>query len=155
MRAVLQRVSNAAVEVDGEIVAQIGTGLLALVAFTATDTERELLWMANKIRTIRIFPDAAGRMNRSVEEINGGILVVSQFTLYGELRKGTRPNFIRAAPAAQAERLYQRFLQILREHTHCTVASGVFGALMNVSLTNAGPVTILLEREAPGDAENL
>ncbi len=148
MRTVLQRVSEASVEVNGKIVGQIGNGLLALVAFTATDTEQELRWMAEKIRSIRIFPDQSGKMNRSVEDINGGILVVSQFTLYGELRKGTRPNFIRAAPAPQAERLYHHFLEILKQRTSCTVAAGIFGAMMNIALINAGPVTIILEREA-------
>lgn len=148
MRAVLQRVKKASVRVSGEIVGEIAEGIVALVGFTATDTVSELEWMAQKIRSIRIFPDASGKMNLSVEDIHGGILIVSQFTLYGELRKGTRPNFQRAAPAEKAEQLYAQFLSILKTQSTCPVESGIFGAMMEVELINSGPVTIVLEREA-------
>ncbi len=149
MRCVVQRVREARVEVDGQVVGQIGQGLLVLVAFAATDTEAELEWMARKLPQLRIFPDETGKMNRSVEDVRGGILVVSQFTLYGSLKKGTRPSFSRSAPPEQARQLYQQFVEMLRAATSCSVETGIFQAYMQVYLVNDGPVTIILEREAP------
>jgi D-tyrosyl-tRNA(Tyr) deacylase len=145
MRIVLQRVSRAKVTVDGRITGEIGRGLLLLVGFTDGDSEEALAWMAKKIVQLRIFPDDEGKMNRSVEEANGGILVVSQFTLYGDARKGNRPSFIDAARPETAIPLYERFVEILRA-TGRPVATGEFGAMMDVELVNDGPVTLILER---------
>jgi D-aminoacyl-tRNA deacylase len=145
MRAVLQRVSRASVAVDGERVGSIGAGIVVLVGFTSTDSSAELEWMADKILNLRIFADEVGRMNRSVLEIGGELLVVSQFTLYGDARKGRRPSFVEAAPPDLAIPLYERFTVLLGEGG-CPVQTGRFGAMMQVDLRNEGPVTILLER---------
>jgi D-tyrosyl-tRNA(Tyr) deacylase len=145
MRVVLQRVSRAKVTVDGRMAGEIGRGLLLLTGFTDGDTEDALAWMADKVVGLRIFPDDEGKMNRSVEEIGGGLLVVSQFTLYGDTRKGRRPSFIDAARPEVAIPLYERFLQMLRA-TGRPVQTGEFGAMMDVELVNDGPVTLILER---------
>ena len=145
MRVVLQRVSRARVTVEGRVTGEIGRGLLLLVGFTGADTEDALAWMADKLVTLRIFPDEEGKMNRSVEEADGGLLVVSQFTLYGDARKGRRPSFIDAARPEVAIPLYERFLQMLRA-TGRPVQTGEFGAMMDVELVNDGPVTLVLER---------
>lgn len=145
MRIVLQRVARAKVTVGGRITGEIGRGLLLLVGFTDGDTDDALAWMADKIVGLRIFPDDEGKMNRSVEEIHGGLLVVSQFTLYGDTRKGRRPSFIDAARPEVAIPLYERFLQMLRA-TGRPVQTGEFGAMMDVELLNDGPVTLILER---------
>ena len=145
MRIVLQRVSRAKVTVDGRVTGEIGRGLLLLVGFTDGDAEEALGWMAKKVVQLRIFPDDEGRMNRSVEEADGGILVVSQFTLYGDARKGNRPSFITAARPETAIPLYERFVEMLRA-TGRSVATGEFGAMMDVELVNDGPVTLILER---------
>ena len=120
-----------------------------LVAFTAEDTERECQWMAEKILKLRLFDDSEGRMNLDVVEAGGGILVVSQFTLYGDAHKGSRPSYIRSAPAAVAEPLYQRFVEILASSHLCPVEQGQFGAMMSVELTNSGPVTLLVDSPQP------
>ncbi len=146
MRIVLQRVSRAEVRVDGKSIGSIGRGYVLLVGFKSGDDEQSLGWMAQKIRGLRLFPDAEGKMNLSIAEIGGELLVVSQFTLYADVRKGRRPSFIEAADPAEAERLYDRFIAMLREST-TPVASGVFGAMMEVDLVNDGPVTLLLERD--------
>jgi len=145
MRIVLQRVSRAKVTVDGRVTGQIGRGLLLLAGFTEGDTEDALAWMAKKVLQLRIFPDGEGKMNRSVEEVDGAILVVSQFTLYGDARKGNRPSFIAAARPEIAIPLYERFLQLLRDAGR-PVETGEFGAMMDVELVNDGPVTLILER---------
>lgn len=145
MRVVLQRVSSARVTVEGTEVGAIGSGLLLLAGFTSGDDESTLRWMAEKIATLRIFPDDEGRMNRSVEEIGGELLVVSQFTLCGDARKGRRPSFVEAAPPEIAEPLYERFVETLRARAS-RVATGRFGAMMEVALVNDGPVTLILER---------
>jgi len=145
MRAVLQRVARAEVRIDGEVCGRIGQGLTALVGFQSSDGEAELRWMADKIRQLRIFRDAEGRMNRSVEEVEGELLIVSQFTLYGDVRKGRRPSFVHAAPPEEAEALYDRFVDMCREGT-IPVATGRFGAMMDVDLINDGPVTLVIER---------
>ena len=145
MRVVLQRVSRAKVTVDGRVTGQIGRGLLLLTGFTDGDTEDALAWMAEKVIGLRIFPDDEGKMNRSVEDVDGGLLVVSQFTLYGDTRKGRRPSFIEAARPEVAIPLYERFLQMLRD-TGRPVQTGEFGAMMDVELVNEGPVTLILER---------
>jgi D-tyrosyl-tRNA(Tyr) deacylase len=145
MRIVLQRVSRAKVTVEGRVTGEVGRGLLLLVGFTDGDGEDALAWMTKKVVQLRIFPDREGKMNRSVEEAGGGILVVSQFTLYGDARKGNRPSFIDAARPEVAIPLYERFVELLRA-TGRPVATGEFGAIMDVELVNDGPVTLLLER---------
>ena len=144
MRAVVQRVLNSKVEVDNEVVGQIGRGLLVLVAVHCDDTELEADWLASKIARLRIFSDEDGKMNLSVTDIGGQILVVSQFTLYGDARKGRRPSFSDAARPDVANPLYEEFVEKLRAQG-ITVGTGEFGAHMMVELTNDGPVTILLE----------
>jgi D-aminoacyl-tRNA deacylase len=145
VRVVLQRVSRARVAVEGRVTGEIGRGLLLLVGFTEGDAEETLRWMAEKVVGLRIFPDEEGKMNRSVEEVGGGVLVVSQFTLYGDARKGRRPSFVEAARPEVAIPLYERFVEIVRA-SGLPVGTGEFGATMDVELVNDGPVTLILER---------
>ena len=145
MRIVLQRVSRAKVTVDGRVTGEVWRGLLLLVGFTDGDSDDALAWMAKKVVQLRVFPDGEGKMNRSVEDADGGILVVSQFTLYGDARKGNRPSFIDAARPEVAIPLYERFVALLRA-TGRPVATGEFGAMMDVELVNDGPVTLILDR---------
>jgi D-tyrosyl-tRNA(Tyr) deacylase len=147
MRVVLQRVSQAEVSVSGETAGCIGAGLLALVAFSRHDAEKDLVWMARKIVELRVFDDDDGNLNRSLSDISGRLLVVSQFTLYGDCKKGRRPSYSEAAPPAEAEALYNRFVEILRE-TVPDVQTGRFQAAMEVRLTNDGPVTLILDSRA-------
>ncbi len=147
MRVVVQRVSEASVEVDGRTISSIGAGLLVLAAFGRGDSEPDLEWMARKCLDLRIFEDEGGSMNRSVLDAGGGVLVVSQFTLYGDCRKGRRPDFIASAPAEEARALYRRFLDIMNAY-YPKVAEGVFGAKMNVRLVNDGPVTLIVDRSS-------
>ncbi|MCL2498015.1 MAG: D-aminoacyl-tRNA deacylase [Symbiobacteriaceae bacterium] len=144
MRGVLQRVSRASVSVDHETVAAIGKGLLVLVAFQSNDKESDLRYMAEKIVNLRLFPDQEDKMNLSLRDTQGELLVVSQFTLYGDARKGRRPSYTDSAPADLAERLYHDFLKTLQE-LDVPVAAGIFQAHMEVELINDGPVTILLD----------
>ena len=146
MRVVLQRVSRASVSVEGETVGAIGPGLALLVGFTETDEETAVDWMADKVIGLRIFPDEDGRMNLGLDDTGGDVLVVSQFTLYGDTRKGKRPSFVHAAHPDHAVPLYERFVEALRERAPGRVATGVFGAMMDVELVNDGPVTLVLER---------
>ena len=147
MRVVLQRVSRAEVRVDGRVTGKVGTGLVVLAGFAPGDTEDTLQWMAEKILTLRIFGDAEGKMNLALGDVGGALLVVSQFTLYGDARKGRRPSFVDAAPPEAAVPLYERFVAVLRERSGgAPVETGVFGAMMDVELVNAGPVTLLLEK---------
>lgn len=148
MRAVVQRVARARVDVDGATVGAIERGLLVLLGVQAADTERDADYLAAKVVTLRIFNDAQGKMNRDVQAIQGGILVVSQFTLYGDARKGRRPSFVQAAPPEQAEHLYEYFLEATAR-LGVPVAHGVFGVHMHVHLVNDGPVTLLLD--SPGN----
>lgn len=148
MRALVQRVTEAAVLVDGETVGAIGPGLLVLLGVRDGDTDAEADWVADKLAALRIFQDDDGRMNRSLLDTGGEALVVSQFTLYGSLKKGTRPSFSSAAAPDEAERLYERVVARLAATLGRAVPTGVFGAHMEVRLVNDGPVTILLEREA-------
>jgi D-tyrosyl-tRNA(Tyr) deacylase len=148
MRAVVQRVRRARVTVEGTETGSIGEGLLILAGFRASDSEAELEWMAKKCANLRIFEDEAGKMNRSVLDIGGGVLVVSQFTLYGDAAKGNRPSFIDAARPELAEPLYERFCVQMESLLGKKVGRGRFAANMDVELTNQGPVTILLDREA-------
>ena len=144
MRAVLQRVSRAAVVIDGETVGAIQWGLLVLLGVAPTDTEKEAQWLAEKVAGLRIFNDEAGKMNLGVADVGGGLLVVSQFTLYGDCRKGRRPSFIAAAPPEIAVPLYEAFVNALRARG-LPVATGRFGAMMQVELVNDGPVTLILD----------
>ncbi len=146
MRAVIQRVGRATVTSDGKRLGAIGQGLLVFVGVTAGDGGAAVRWMAEKILRLRIFEDEAGKMNRSVEDVRGGILVVSQFTLDGDAAKGNRPSFTAAAPPEVAKPLYDDFVRALASMTSLPVATGSFGATMEVELVNDGPVTILLER---------
>jgi D-tyrosyl-tRNA(Tyr) deacylase len=134
------------VEVDGEVAGSIGRGLLVLLGVGQGDTEKQAQWLAEKIGGLRIFEDDAGKMNLSVQDIGGSVLVVSQFTLFGDCRKGRRPSFTEAAPPDLAERLYQEFVDYLRAQ-NIPVATGVFQAKMDVHLVNDGPVTIWLDTE--------
>jgi D-tyrosyl-tRNA(Tyr) deacylase len=145
MKAVIQRVSRAAVRVDGETVGEIGRGLLVFLGIGKTDTPAASDWMIDKLLKLRIFSDDAGKMNRSVTDIGGGVLVVSQFTLYGELEKGTRPSFSNAMPPEEARKFYADFMAKLRAATTLHVAEGKFAAMMDVELVNDGPVTIVLQ----------
>jgi D-tyrosyl-tRNA(Tyr) deacylase len=144
MRAVVQRVTHARVEVDGAVVGEIGAGLLVLLGVAKTDTAADAEFLAGKILNLRIFSDEAGKMNRSVLETGGALLVVSQFTLYGDCRKGRRPSFDAAAAAEQARALYEHFVAAGRR-AGARVETGVFQAAMAVSLTNDGPVTLIVE----------
>lgn len=144
MRAVVQRVSRARVEVAGEISGEIGHGLLVLLGVHREDNQDDLAWMVDKIANLRIFEDEAGLMNRSLAEAGGQLLVVSQFTLLGDCRKGRRPSWNSAAPPGQAAALYEAFVAACRARAIVT-HTGVFQAMMDVSLTNTGPVTILLD----------
>lgn len=146
MRVVLQRVAEAAVTVENRVTGAVGLGLLLFVGFTSGDSEGKLVWMADKVVGLRVFSDDEGKMNRSVAEIGGDILVVSQFTLYGDTRKGRRPSFVDAAPPEEANPLYERFVELIDERIQPAVATGEFGATMRVSLVNDGPVTLVLER---------
>ena len=145
MRIVVQRVSRAAVRVDGETVGAIGCGFVVLAGFAPSDGEPTLAWMAEKLAGLRVFGDAEGKMNLGIAEVGGAMLVVSQFTLYGDASKGRRPSFVGAAPPGQAQALYDRFVGLLRERG-VRVESGRFGAMMDVELVGDGPVTLLLER---------
>ena len=146
MRVVLQRASEASVTIAGEIAGEIGAGLVLLVGFTDSDTEEELRWMVEKVLGLRVFSDDQGKMNLSVRDVEGDVLVVSQFTLYGDARKGRRPSFVHAAHPDVAIPLYDRFLELLEEASPGRIQSGEFGAMMDVALVNAGPVTLVLER---------
>lgn len=145
MRALLQRVSKASVTANGRITGKIERGFVILLGVTHADGTAEADWLANKIAGLRLFEDAGGKMNLSLAEVGGSLLVVSQFTLYGDVERGRRPSFTAAARPEQAEPLVDYFVQQLRSHG-CTVATGVFGAMMQVEIHNDGPVTLLLER---------
>lgn len=146
MRVVLQRVARAEVRVDGKQTGSIDRGYLLLVGFRSGDGEAALRWMVEKVRGLRLFPDSEGKMNLPIDEVGGELLVVSQFTLYADVRKGRRPSFVGAAEPDEAEHLYDRFVDILREGT-IPVATGSFGATMEVDFVNDGPVTLILERD--------
>jgi D-aminoacyl-tRNA deacylase len=145
MRVVLQRVSNASVTIEGREVGSIGRGFCLLVGFTHGDTPAQVDWMAEKVAGLRLFGDAAGKMNLGLQDVGGAILVISQFTLYGDAAKGRRPSFIDAARPELAVPLYERFLEALRG-LGLTVAAGEFGADMLVEIHNDGPVTLILDR---------
>ncbi|HZY57337.1 MAG TPA: D-aminoacyl-tRNA deacylase [Rubrobacteraceae bacterium] len=146
LKIVLQRVKNASVSVGEALICEIGPGLLLLVGVAKGDGEAEAGWLAEKIAGLRIFNDDEGKMNRSVKDIGGEVLAVSQFTLLADTRKGKRPSFVSAAPPEEAEALFDYFCEKLRTSGVRSVETGSFGAMMDVTLTNDGPVTIVLER---------
>ena len=145
MRGVVQRVSRAQVGVGGRTVGEIGAGILLLAGFTASDTERDLQWMLDKVVNLRIFEDQSGRMNLSLLDSGGELLIVPQFTLYGDCRRGRRPSFSAAAPPEQAARMFEALTASARRMPVKKVASGLFQAEMEVELVNHGPVTLLLD----------
>ena len=147
MRALLQKVSYASVTVDGRVVGQIDKGFCILLGITHSDTNKEADWLANKIAGLRIFEDEAGKLNLALPDVGGELLIISQFTLYGDAAKGRRPSFVAAARPEQSEPLYEYFVEQLRT-AGFRVATGVFGAHMEVEIHNDGPVTMMLEREA-------
>lgn len=149
MRVMVQRVGEAAVRVDGRTAGAIGNGLLVLAGFEETDEPADLEWMAQKLVRLRVFPDEAGVMNRSVLDVGGEILAVSQFTLYASTRKGNRPSWGRAARADVSHPLFEHFVGLLASALGRPVATGVFGADMQVSLVNDGPVTIAIDSKDP------
>ena len=149
MRVVIQRVSAASVTADGETAGEIRTGLLVLAGFEADDGDTDLDWMAGKIVRMRIFADEAGIMNRSVQDVGGEILAVSQFTLFASVRKGNRPSWSRAARGEVSQPLFERFIARLSAELGKPVPTGVFGADMRVSLVNDGPVTLAIDSRAP------
>jgi len=145
MRVVIQRVTNASVTIDGEVKSSIGNGLLVLAGFESADTTEDLEWTGNKIAQLRIFEDENGVMNRSVKEIDGEILVVSQFTLHAKTKKGNRPSYINAAPPEISVPLYNRFVETLGNLIGKEIKTGEFGAMMMIELINDGPVTIIID----------
>jgi D-aminoacyl-tRNA deacylase len=145
MRALIQRVSKAGVEVEGQNVAEMGSGLLVLLGVEPADAEEDIAWLAGKILRLRIFPDDRASMNRSVQEVGGEMIVVSQFTLFADTRKGNRPSFIGAAAPDFARSMYERFCELLECDFGKKIGRGIFGAHMNVSLINDGPVTIWID----------
>ncbi|MGQ9487539.1 MAG: D-aminoacyl-tRNA deacylase [Armatimonadota bacterium] len=144
MRAVIQRVARAELSVNGEQIAAIGKGYVVLLGVTHDDNENDARYIADKIASLRLFEDEAGKINLGITDVGGEVLIVSQFTLYADCRKGRRPSFTDAAPPAVADKLYQRVVELLRE-TGLSVQTGIFGAHMLVALVNDGPVTILLD----------
>ena len=149
MRVVIQRVASARVEVEGRTVGEIGRGLLLLVGVETSDSEADLAWMCGKVARLRIFPDEAGAMNRSVQDIGGEILAVSQFTLFASVKKGNRPSWSRAARPEVAEPVFEAFVARLSAELGRPVPTGVFGADMQVSLVNDGPVTLCVDSRTP------
>jgi D-aminoacyl-tRNA deacylase len=145
MRAVIQRVSQAKVEIHGEVKGEIQTGLLVLLAVEESDMPEDIEWLSGKIVRLRIFPDEQGAMNRSVQEIQGEILLISQFTLFASTKKGNRPSFMRSAKPELAIPIYEQFIQKLSSDLGKPIVTGEFGADMKVSLTNDGPVTIVID----------
>jgi D-tyrosyl-tRNA(Tyr) deacylase len=145
MRAVIQRVREASVAVEGQVVGAIGPGLLVFAGVEAADTAEDIAWLANKLPALRVFEDDEGRMNLSLTETGGQILLISQFTLYGSLKKGTRPSFNRAAPPEQARELLARLHEALAAGLGQPVPTGVFGAMMEIRAVNDGPVTLVVD----------
>ncbi|RNC83043.1 MAG: D-tyrosyl-tRNA(Tyr) deacylase [Balneola sp.] len=146
MRVVIQRVKSASVTVEERVTGVISKGLLLLVGVHQEDGIEKMKWMCEKILKLRIFEDEEGKMNKSVSDVEGGILVVSQFTLYGDTKKGTRPSFIEAARPEKAEPMYEEMVQYFKDHSSLDIQTGEFGAMMDVSLVNDGPVTLVLEK---------
>lgn len=145
MRAVIQKVTRSAVEIEGRVHASVGAGLLVFLGIEEADNTEDIGWLAGKISRLRVFDDDKGVMNLSVRDVQGEILVISQFTLHASTKKGNRPSYIRAARPETAIPLYEKFIEALQAESGCRVASGIFGAYMQVSLVNDGPVTIVID----------
>jgi len=145
MRVVIQRVSKSNVEVSGEVIGEIKTGLMVLVSFVDEDTDIDLEWMSKKIINLRVFNDDEGKMNRSVQDVGGDILLISQFTLHGSTKKGNRPSFIKAAKPEYANVMYEKFIKVLERSLGKKIDTGEFGGDMRVSLVNHGPTTIIID----------
>lgn len=145
MKAVIQRVSKASVTVEGKMVSQIDQGLLVLLGIEEADSQEDIVWLSKKIVNLRIFNDAEGLMNHSLLEVDGNVIVVSQFTLHASTKKGNRPSYIKAAKPTIAEPLYESFIRQLKQDTHKAVGAGIFGADMKVELLNDGPVTLIID----------
>ena len=148
MRIVLQRVKQASVTVSGEVVAEIGKGFLVLLGIEGEDTVEDSEWLCGKIAKLRVFSDENGAMNNSIQDVDGDIIVVSQFTLHASTKKGNRPSFIKAARPDQAMTLYEQFVTLLEQELNKKVSTGVFGAMMDVALVNDGPVTITIDSKS-------
>lgn len=147
MRAVIQRVKSSSVSIDGRVIAEIGKGFNVLLGIKEDDTESDMDYIINKIVNLRVFEDENDKMNLSLQDVDGGLLVISQFTLYGDCRKGRRPSFGRSGPVAEAEKKYNRFVEKMKEQPVSPIKFGVFQADMEVSIVNDGPVTLLLDSE--------
>lgn len=145
MRAVVQRVSRASVEIDGKMNGEISKGLVVFVAIKDSDNEKTVEWMSNKLVNLRIFPDENDKMNRSVLDVKGGILLISNFTLYGDAKKGFRPSFIESAKPEISEPIFNKLLNYLKSNYDLKIETGKFGAMMNINLINDGPVTIIID----------
>jgi D-aminoacyl-tRNA deacylase len=148
MRAVIQKVTNASVEINGKIHAEIGPGLLVFLGVEEADGEKDIDWLAGKICRLRVFDDEHGVMNLSLQDVGGEILVISQFTLHASTKKGNRPSYIHAAKPEQAIPLYEAFIKMLATESGCMIRSGEFGAYMKIRLENDGPVTIIIDSKA-------
>ncbi|MFO7998917.1 MAG: D-aminoacyl-tRNA deacylase [Bacteroidales bacterium] len=148
MRAVIQKVAQSSVEIEDKIHASVKQGLLVFLGIEDADDDEDIDWLAGKIARLRVFDDAAGVMNLSLQDIKGEVLVISQFTLHASTKKGNRPSYIRAAKPEKAIPLYEKFIRVLAQVSGCQVASGIFGAYMKVSLTNDGPVTIAIDTKS-------
>lgn len=146
MKAVVQRVKQASVRINNEVYSEIKSGILVLIAFTENDNIETIKWTANKLVNLRIFNDEEGKLNKSVQEINGDILIVSNFTVYGDTRKGFRPSFTASAPPDIAKNIYNDFINFIKNNYSLNIQTGQFGAMMDVSLINDGPVTLILEK---------
>ncbi len=147
MKAVIQRVSRASVKVDNELIAQISNGLLALLAVSESDTDDTIKWMCNKIINLRVFPDKEEKMNSSVLNTNGSILLIPNFTLYGDVKKGFRPNYMKSATGEISEPIFEKMYNYLCDNYPIKVEKGIFGAMMDIDLINTGPVTIIIEKD--------
>ncbi len=146
MKAVIQRVSKAKVEINGVLKSEMGEGLLALIAVSSDDNLEKIKWFANKLVNLRVFPDEQDKMNKSVIDIDGSLMLISNFTVYGDANKGFRPNFSAAAPPLEAERIFNQLVDFFKNNYKLPVFEGKFGAMMDISLTNAGPVTVIVEK---------
>lgn len=147
MKAIVQRVKFAKCIIDGKIHSEIKNGILVLLGITHSDNMESIKWFSNKIANLRIFIDDNGKMNQSVSDINGGIMIISNFTLYGDAKKGFRPSYIDAAPPEISEPIYNDFVKYMQDNYNLNIVSGVFGAMMDLEFINSGPVTVIIEKE--------
>lgn len=147
MKAVIQRVSGAKVNINGETYASISDGLLVLLGIKESDNQKTVEWMANKIVNLRIFQDENEKMNLSVQDIKGAIMIVSNFTIYGDVQKGFRPSFTTAGKPEAAEKIYDNFISYMKKNYEILTVTGIFGAMMDIELVNSGPVTIIVEKD--------